>query len=281
MYNDIYSYIGNYLEDIDKANLTAVSVATNSLKYVFVFRTLVPTERILHLSYYDSFENVELSEKDTKIPRRAKSVHYSAKDLPIPSHITHLTFSDQFDESIDNKLPSSVTHLVFGIHFNKLIKCCLPKSITHLSFCVYFDQPIAGCLPDSLICLKLGFFFNQPIKGNIPPSVTHLSLGPHFARFEEDCIPATVTHLCFFCLYPDHINNVIPQSVTHIIISRLSNDVVLPLSLTHLTVTGHFSYPGSQLPPSLISLTLHPKYQHQLQNINPTIKIEERQPTYW
>jgi len=61
-----------------------------------------------------------------------------------------------FDQSIDYLLPSSITHLTFGDKFNQTVDN-LPPSLTHLIFGYYFNQPV-DLLPHSLLFLKFGFF---------------------------------------------------------------------------------------------------------------------------
>jgi hypothetical protein len=73
-------------------------------------------------------------------------------------NLTHLTFAEQFNHTVDN-LPSSLTHLTFGDWFNQAVDN-LPGPLTHITFGVCFNHPVDK-LPSSLIYLKVETKFFQ------------------------------------------------------------------------------------------------------------------------
>ena len=103
-------------------------------------------------------------------------------NIRIPLYVTHIFFSDLFDELVGNFIPSTVTHVVFGDFFNQPVNGCIPTSVTHLTFKSCFNQFIDNSIPPSVTHLIFGHRFNLPIKNNIPSSVTHLTFGKNFGR---------------------------------------------------------------------------------------------------
>ncbi len=96
----------------------------------------------------------------------------------LPNSITHLTFGNNFNKSI-NKLPSSITHLEFGNNFNRPVNN-LPNSITHLTFGNNFEQSVDN-LPNLITHLTFGHWFNLLVN-NLPNSITHLTFGERFNK---------------------------------------------------------------------------------------------------
>lgn len=105
----------------------------------------------------------------------------------LPSSVTHLTIGySQYGNFDASMVPSSVTHLSFTDDFDASIIGYLPSSITHLEFGNDYDQPIIiipdywaeseSIIPDSVTHLKFGNNFSKPIKNLIPLSVKHLIL---------------------------------------------------------------------------------------------------------
>ena len=121
-------------------------------------------------------------------------------NIRIPLYVTHIFFSDLFDELVGNFIPSTVTHVVFGDFFNQPVNGCIPTSVTHLTFKSCFNQFIDNSIPPSVTHLIFGHRFNLPIKNNIPSSVTHLTFGKNFDQLLCD-IPSSVSHLELYNYY--------------------------------------------------------------------------------
>lgn len=95
----------------------------------------------------------------------------------LPSRLTHLKFSDGFNQKIIHYLPLNVRHITFGYSFNKSIDF-LPKKLISLKLGYSFNKPIDH-LPPNLLYLKLGQSFNQPIV-NLPSRLKYLDLNSRF-----------------------------------------------------------------------------------------------------
>lgn len=95
-------------------------------------------------------------------------------ETPNLPEITHIKFSDSFDEEIPF-IPSSVICLEFGKVFNKPISNILPSNLLYLRFGKKFNKRIS--LPNSLIFLEFGKNFRSEIY-NIPPTLKYLQI-PH------------------------------------------------------------------------------------------------------
>lgn len=197
-----------------------------------------------------------------------------------PSKITHLTFSDHFDQEITSPLPSSLTHLTLGAIFNySLIDIiCAEKlpNLQHLILGPRFNSPLPT-LSSSLKYLELGISFSQPVftfpsithlivKGDwfsssIPASVTHLTLqhkpdnfislpplllsldlGDGFAALQWS-LPPTLKYLRFGHNFNNYIST-LPSSLTHLTFGSKFNRVInLPPYLTHLEFGDDFNQP--------------------------------------
>ena len=89
-------------------------------------------DEIVNLSYFDQFNHVIVSDTTIRLPKS----------------VTRITFSDNFDESVENYLPDTVTHITFGLLFDRPIHT-MPKAIVYVAFGEIFCQPI-DCVPDSI-----------------------------------------------------------------------------------------------------------------------------------
>ena len=132
------------------------------------------------------------------------------KIFKFPKHVEHLSFNDYVESFVDFKkgcIPNSVTHLIFSQHFDQNVEVCIPNSVTHLSFGFHFNQPVRGGIPNSVIHLSFGNYFDQTIKDGIPNSVTHLSFGSHFNK-SIDSLPDSIIYLELHDNYNQKINKV-------------------------------------------------------------------------
>ena len=80
----------------------------------------------------------------------------------IPDSVTHLTFNNAFDHSIDRGISSSVTHLVFGKYFSQSIDGNIPSSVIHVTFGKHFNQSI-NSLPTTVKEVVLNKRYNLEI----------------------------------------------------------------------------------------------------------------------
>ena len=179
------------LSDKDNIHLSATSKRLSDIKIRILFFTKMQTDDIIHLSYFNQFSNVVMSDTNESLPK----------------HVTHLTFSYGFNQPINACIPNSVTHLTFGRDFNQPIDSCIPDSVTHLTFGYNFNKPINCCIPDSVTYLFLGHNFNRPINGCVPYSVTYLTFGGDFDQPINGCIPESVTNLTFGYYFDQNIDD--------------------------------------------------------------------------
>lgn len=160
LYTDILLYLLQYLNDQDKIKITSLSKRLNQLKKSVKFTDCHSYFKIHKLSYYENF----------------KKISYATYNTNIPPGITHLTFSTDFNNDINDSIPSSVTHLTFGFYFNQNIKGSIPNNVTHLKFGWCFNQNIEGCIPNSVTHLTIGYNLSKIIDGCIPKSVIYLHI---------------------------------------------------------------------------------------------------------
>lgn len=180
-------------------------------------RLLMTCIDMLKCKFY-FYESVRMNDKEIQNSMwfdRFTKIICNSVNVKIPLSVTHLFFSDLFNESVGNFIPSTVTHIVFGDLFNQPINGCIPTSVTHLTFKSYFQQFINDSIPYSVTHLIFGHRFNLPIKNNIPSSVTHLTFGKNFGQSLYD-IPSSVSHLKISNY--SMINNEIPPFIKEVII---------------------------------------------------------------
>jgi len=262
---DIFLQIGTLLTDKEKIILTMICTQMDILKHKFRYQKKVHVHKILRLSYFNNFENVELYDINNRCPKHAKQIHFTTR-VPIypisydAVRITHLTFGDEFNHPIKKKLPSSVTHLKFGDSFNKWSPNCIPSSVTHLEFGRRFNIPIQNMIPSSVKYLSFGDYFNYPIESGIPYGVTHLKFGYCFNRIIKNDIPLSVTHLEFGNF--DQPFEDIPLSVTHLSFNNHHKPIKnnIPSSVTHLRFGELFRQNFDDLPPSVVEIMISKKY---------------------
>uniref|UniRef100_A0A6C0C821 F-box domain-containing protein n=1 Tax=viral metagenome TaxID=1070528 RepID=A0A6C0C821_9ZZZZ len=231
--DDIILKIGDLLLDKDKIAITMMAKRFDRLKYKFIYRQKMIYDRILPLSYFDNFECIELPRYQRIYPKSVKYVHFVARTTEMPPKVTHLTFGDDFNRSVENVIPSSVTHLTLGHYFNQPIT--IPSSVTHLTFKLHFNQPVK--IPSSVTHVTFGYSFNQPIE--VPSSVTHLTFGPKFNQPIK--IPTFTTHLKFGCYFNQPV--IVPPSVTHLVFGDFFDQPLIDdnlLSVEEIMITQNY-----------------------------------------
>jgi len=175
IYKDLFSPIGEYLSNREKILLTATCKILDSLKYSFVYRDKVLSNKIIHLPYKHNF----------------RYVTFATAFESVPDYVTHLEFTNMYSIPDYINIPSSVTSVKFHRHFSGPING-LPKFIARLNMGNDFNAQIDK-LPTLLRRLKLGHFFNKPMD-NLPESLTHLEVGYYFNQ-QIDNLPKSLTHL--------------------------------------------------------------------------------------
>jgi len=153
--HDIIFEISKYLTDKEKILLSMTLRTLDKLKYKFIYYEKIDANRIMHLSYFDNFECVEISNPRECVPKNAKYIYFETNATDIPYGVTHLTFGDSFDEPIDSIIPLSVTHLSFGSSFDQSIKNNIPSSVTCLTFKDYFNKYMRIDVPRTVINLTI------------------------------------------------------------------------------------------------------------------------------
>src|SRR5688572_2023927 len=98
---DIFAHICNFLNDIEKINLTATSKVTDQFKNKLLFGSCYYIQKIRDLPFYDNFINVRTDCVERKIPKNSKSLFMECcrdcthGDLimlsPNLQNVTHLT----------------------------------------------------------------------------------------------------------------------------------------------------------------------------------------------
>lgn len=121
---DIWEYLMGFINyNKEKYNLLITCKSISKCKFIFTER--VNIELIGKSDWFNHFVNVRVN-----------------KRVKLPSMITHLTFDDKFNKSIQFYIPSTVTHLIFGEDFDKPIRGHIPTSVTHLVLGDYWDYSL-------------------------------------------------------------------------------------------------------------------------------------------
>lgn len=112
--NEIIVHITLYLNDKSKLSLLTTCKKLNHLKYLIDFNTLINIDKIIDISYFDSFTHIIVQDIYFKLPKRVKylKIDNNLNDIiSIPSSVKYLVFGDYFNQNIDKFLPNTITHL--------------------------------------------------------------------------------------------------------------------------------------------------------------------------
>lgn len=178
----------------------------------------------------------------------------------LPSTLTVLKLSANFNQSLNEVLPPGLTRLQFGNSFSQYRSMVLPTGLCTLSLGSVFNEGLTDCqrhfLPTTLTTLKFGRLFNQPIyAGLLPSGITHLEFGLMFDQsLVSGVLPFALTKLVF-----DGFNHSLPA---------------LPASLTELTFRRKFNLPFGRgtLPAGLLNLHLGFNFNQILENLPTSLK---------
>lgn len=141
----------------------------------------------------------------------------------VPPSVTHLTFSDTFNEPI-HELPATLIQLDLGRYFNNHIDS-LPPSLAHLFFSSNYNHPLP-VLPTSLTHLMLGERFTYPLD-TLPQSLVCLFLMGNYFYPLNNLLPLQTIAIFGYC-----DTTTLPPSITRII---LPNWLPSPPLLPNLT----------------------------------------------
>eukprot|EP01112_Ceratiomyxa_fruticulosa_P007358 TRINITY_DN1905_c0_g1_i6.p1 TRINITY_DN1905_c0_g1~~TRINITY_DN1905_c0_g1_i6.p1 ORF type:complete len:226 (+),score=22.37 TRINITY_DN1905_c0_g1_i6:113-790(+) len=126
--------------------------------------------------------------------------------------------------------------------------------------------------------VRFSYRFNSEIDFSKNTNITHLEFGFNFCQPFENRLPPNLTYLSF-TWHPRYSNSILPSKLTHLEVHNFdipfSN---LPLSLTHLFLSGHFNLPITTLPPNMKAVTFksyytEPKFKQPISHLNPNIKF--------
>jgi hypothetical protein len=266
---DIFSYICNFLKDIDKIHLTTTSNIMNQFKNKLLFTGYISEKRIRDLPFFDNFRYVKIDCTCIRVPKNIKklfvkcSLECTHESVPLNFDTLSIIRLSWFQVSIRNPpkhtcdrnmvifsqcyifqrviIPNTVAKLMFGRYFNQPVNY-IPRSVTHLTFGESFNQVVSK-IPNSVTHLYFGVSFNQSIEGLIPNSVIHLEFGYSFNKLIPGQIPNSVTHLSFECPLISFPEDCIPQSVTHLTMHNpYKNLNLLRTSVTHIKNTYNREY---------------------------------------
>lgn len=199
IYDDIITYICQYLDDKNKIQFLSTTININKLKHKIFFNELVIIDRISQLPYFDRFTEIIIIFDIGKIPKYIKKLYFGnfidrhiTNKIPLiwrnvksnsdfndliqrdlPTTLTHMEFGTYFNDKINFRMPSSITHVTFGYCFNQPINICLPEFIIELTCSYYFDCPIYD-LPASLICINLHILYLNEIEPILLPIVNYI-----------------------------------------------------------------------------------------------------------
>ena len=201
----------------------------------------------------------------------------------LPSTITHITFGDSFNHSVNRVLPSSLLHLTFGKSYNSSVRY-LPNNITHLTFGDSFNLPV-DFLPKSITHLTFGEEFNQPLT-NLPPTLQLLKLDTSYHYEDDDLrtytndfttkLPSSLFELKYCTNKKSKPLDLSKLLLTVLDIRGLSDAVQnisnLPTTLVHLRLDGRWDGLLDSLPESLKQLDIDDDYFNTpLEHLPPSL----------
>ena len=178
---DLLRFLANYLSDRTKFNIIMIcKIIRNCCMKKYV-----------QIDYVDQCSFVIMPQGLKKYVFKLKNV---TKIIELPSHVTHLKFSNDFNEETNYSSLKKIKFLaypLFNTLFNQSINH-LPNNLIYLSINGCFNQPI-NCLPSTLRYLIIKGNFNQPID-DLPRDLTHLCLEEDFNK-SIDKLPSTLMYL--------------------------------------------------------------------------------------
>lgn len=186
--------------------------------------------------------------------KRVKWIHSNSFLLKHFPALTHLYFSDNYDEPL-GPLPPKLVQLRFGALFSRPVPNSFPPLLTHLSFGITFTHSIHSFPPGLTHLEHLAFTISKhPPK--FPLSLTHLTLGWEFLYVYP--IFDTLPNLKYFrttCIYPfQQIPDSFPAITHAIFVKEAPLLQTLPQTIRYLGLGREFNQPFDKLPRYLTHL---------------------------
>jgi len=183
--------MSKFLTDREKIRLSAASKDMQILLYKFMYQEKIKISTIIHLPYFDNFESVEILDSENRYPKFVKHIYYEAHTTDIPPYVTHLTFGENFNQSIEYIIPPSVINLTFGWDFNQPIKNNIPPTVKHITFEFYFNKKDDRIFTFAIKGTIIGWNHDEELWKCIPPAVSNLT----FCRCHYDTINKIPTRM--------------------------------------------------------------------------------------
>ncbi len=203
-----------------------------------------------------------------RVSKNIYNVENYDNNIYLPDHICRITFNTRVVESIDFRNFSQLTHITFGDDFNSSLDY-LPPRLTHLTLGYCFDQPVDN-LPNTLAHLVFGSHFTQNVD-KLPKSLVHLVLGRDFDQ-PIDKLPTCLRYIKFG-FYFNHSVDMLPDSLNDIIFGCKFNKSVdkLPPNLIRVVFGRHFNQSIGKLPASVKYLSLDKNFDQQVDVFPPSL----------
>ena len=132
----------------------------------------------MNLPSFDKFTNVIVKNK-----------------VKLPMNVTHLTFDDEFNESVLGYVPHTVTHLTFGKKFDQDIITSGEMDDSLIKELVSL-MDTAKTNPAALELFKKEHeYLGDPPQYHIPKGVTHVTFGENFRRVVIACFPSSTKEI--------------------------------------------------------------------------------------
>uniref|UniRef100_A0A6C0C7E9 F-box domain-containing protein n=1 Tax=viral metagenome TaxID=1070528 RepID=A0A6C0C7E9_9ZZZZ len=165
--------ICSFLPEKDRVYLTMITTTFGILRSEMLYSKKVRFDKIKDLSYFDNFESVQLLSPTDRTPKFAKFVYYEASTHDIPLNVTHLSFAEGFNESIQEIIAPTVTDLEFSWDFVQPVHDCKPATVKNVTFGYYFD------------------------KGTEEIFGVHHLIGMNHNDHQLDALPITIVHVTY------------------------------------------------------------------------------------
>ena len=153
-----YKFLGVILDKIDQLSLEFENIPEKIQEFISKIESIRDNSFALNINdYVDYNDYLDMTPDKQKLIFKIKNVCNICTDFGLPDHITHIIFSNDFNQPLDI-LPSKLLVLIFGNDFNQP----LPEipNLIYLKFGANFDSEMNN-LPNSLIYLEVGKNFKQ------------------------------------------------------------------------------------------------------------------------
>jgi len=153
-------------------------LTTCPIKLSESFHEMINIDKIKNSLWFDNFTKVTINEK-----------------VNLPINITHLTFDNNFNESINGYVPSTVTHLTFGKNFNQKLVTYYPIDYDLAAkYSLMLDSPEKYATEIELFKKEHKYIGKAP-DYHVPNGVTHVVFGEHFNQDIKECLPPSIKEI--------------------------------------------------------------------------------------